>query len=68
MPQQISKKILIYFFLFIVFGSLNNKNLVNFQFPNIENIDIQGLAIENKEFQKSQISPMIAIAYTSWSA
>ena len=53
MPQQISKKILIYFFLFIVFGSLNNKNLVNFQFSNIENIDIQGLAIENKEFQKS---------------
>ena len=53
MPQQISKKILIYLFLFIIFGSLNNKNLVNFQFPNIEDIEIQGLAIENKEFQKS---------------
>ena len=53
MPQQISKKILIYLFLFIVFGSLNNKNLAKFQFPNIENIKIQGLAIENKEFQKS---------------
>ncbi len=53
MPQQISKKILIYLFLFIVFGSLNNKNLAKFQFPNIENIEIQGLAIENKEFQKS---------------
>ena len=53
MPQQISKKILTYLFLFIVFGSLNNKNLAKFQFPNIENIKIQGLAIENKEFQKS---------------
>jgi len=53
MPQQISKKILVYFFLFIIFGSLNNKNLAKFQFPNIENIEIQGLVIENKEFKKS---------------
>ena len=53
MPQQISKKILVYFFLFIIFGSLNNKNLAKFQFPYIENIEIKGLAIENKEFQKS---------------
>ena len=53
MPQQISKKILVYIFLFIIFGSLNNKNLAKFQFPNIENIEIQGLVIENKEFKKS---------------
>ena len=53
MPQQINKKILVYFFLFIIFGSLNNKNLSKFQFPYIENIEIKGLAIENKEFQKS---------------
>ena len=53
MPQQISKKILIYIFLFIIFGSLNNKNLAKFKFPNIENIKIQGLVIENKEFQRS---------------
>ncbi len=53
MPQQISKKILVYFFLFIIFGSLNNKNLAKFKFPYIENIEIKGLAIENKEFQKS---------------
>ena len=53
MPQQISKKILIYFFLFIIFGSLNNKNLAQLKFPNIEKIKIEGLAIENKEFQKS---------------
>ena len=53
MPQQISKKILVYFFLFIIFGSLNNKNLAQLKFPNIEKIEIEGLETENKEFQKS---------------
>ena len=53
MPQQISKKILVYFFLFIIFGSLNNKNLAQLKFPNIEKIKIEGLKTENKEFQKS---------------
>ncbi len=53
MPQQISKKILVYFFLFIIFGSLNNKNLAKLKFPNIEKIKIEGLEVENKEFQKS---------------
>ena len=52
MPQQISKKILAYFFLFIIFGSLNNKNFTQLKFPNIEKIKIEGLKIENKEFQK----------------
>ena len=53
MPHQISKKILVYFFLFIIFGSLNNKNLAQLKFPNIEKIEIEGLETENKEFQKS---------------
>ena len=53
MPQQISKKILVYIFLFVVFGSLNNKNLAKLKFPNIEKIKIEGLVIENKKFQKS---------------
>ena len=53
MPQQISKKILVYVFLFIIFGSLNNKNLAQLKFPNIEKIKIEGLEVENKEFQKS---------------
>jgi Cell division septal protein len=53
MPQQISKKILVYLFLFIIFGSLNNKNLAQLKFPNIEKIEIEGLETENKEFQKS---------------
>ena len=53
MPQQISKKILVYFFLFVIFGSLNNKNLAQLKFPNIKEIKIEGLEIKNKEFQKS---------------
>ncbi|MBD1162682.1 FtsQ-type POTRA domain-containing protein [Pelagibacterales bacterium SAG-MED12] len=53
MPQQISKKILVYFFLFIIFGSLNNKNLAQLKFPNIKKIKIEGLEVENKELQKS---------------
>ena len=53
MPQQISKKILVYFFLFVIFGSLNNKNLAQLKFPNIKKIKIEGLEVENKEFQKS---------------
>ena len=52
MPQQINKKILVYFFLFVIFGSLNNKNLAQLKFPNIEKIEIEGLETENKELQK----------------
>ena len=53
MPQQISKKILVYFFLFVIFGSLNNKNLSQLKFTNIKKIKVEGLEIKNKEFQKS---------------
>ena len=50
MPQQISKKISLYLFLFLLLGSLNNKNLVNIEFPKIKKIDVQGLQIINDEF------------------
>ena len=53
MRQRKSKKILLYFFLFIIFGSLNNKNLAQLKFPNIEKIKIEGLEVENEELQKS---------------
>ena len=43
MHQQKSKKIIIYFFLFIIIGSLNNKNLMNFKFTKINEISIEGL-------------------------
>ena len=50
MPQQISKKIFLYLFLFLILGSLNNKDLVNIEFPKIKKIDVQGLQIINDEF------------------
>ena len=46
MHQQVSKKILVYFFLFIIFGTLNNKNFTNSEIFRINNINVTG--IENK--------------------
>ena len=53
MPRQISKKIFLYLFLFILLTTLSNKNLINFQFPNINQIDILGFdQRENNELSK----------------
>ncbi len=43
MPQTKSKKILLYFFLFLLIGTINNKNLNNLEFAKIENINVSGL-------------------------
>ncbi len=48
MRQQISKKIFIYLFLFIVFGTVNNLNLNKENFPNINTINIKGLKDDEK--------------------
>ena len=48
MHQQINKRILFYFFLFIIFGTLNNKNLIKFEFLKIDKINIYGIDVENK--------------------
>ena len=48
MQQRKSKKILIYFFLLLVVGSINNINLNGLKFKNINNININGLDIKNK--------------------
>jgi len=48
MRQQISKRILIYFFLFTIFGTLNNKNNTNFEFLKLDKINIYGIDTENK--------------------
>jgi len=48
MQQRKSKKILIYFFLLLVVGSINNINLNGLKFQNINNIKITGLDINNK--------------------
>ena len=50
MPQQINKKILLYFFLFIILGTINNKNLNKFEFPKINRINISGFETHNNNF------------------
>ena len=44
MRRQIGKKILIYFFLFLIVGSVNNTTFIRVQFENIKNIQISGLS------------------------
>ena len=47
MHQRISKKnILIYIFLFILLGTINNKELNMFKFPKINKIEVSGLSDE----------------------
>ena len=43
MHQKKGKKILIYFFLFLIVGSINNTTLTKVQFEKIKNIQISGL-------------------------
>ena len=38
-----NKKILLYLFLFLLFGTFNNKNLNNFEIPKINNIKVSGM-------------------------
>jgi len=49
MPQRKSKKILIYFFLLIIVGSINNITINNFKIEKIKNINILGLDNIDKE-------------------
>jgi cell division protein FtsQ len=48
MRQRKSKKILAYFFLLLVVGSINNINFNDLKLQNINNINIVGLDIEDK--------------------
>ncbi len=47
MPQQKSRKILIYFFLFLMIGTLNNKNLLKINFIKLDTITVTGLEEKN---------------------
>ena len=49
MHQQKSRKILLYFFLFLIIGTLNNKNLNKLNFVKIHTINIVGLE-ENSNY------------------
>ena len=53
MLLQKGKKSLIYFFLFILVGSINNTKLSNIKFENIKNIKVSGLEnIENQNLNQ----------------
>ena len=43
MPQRKGKKILIYFFLLLLFGSINNDTINSLKFENIKHINVLGL-------------------------
>ena len=43
MPQRKGKKILIYFFLLLLVGSINNNSINSLKFENIKNINVLGL-------------------------
>ncbi len=55
MQKRKSKKILIYFFLLLVVGSINNISFNGLKFQNINNINITGLDIKNKLILLKQI-------------
>ena len=55
MHIQKNKKIFIYFFLFILLGSLNNKTLKNTNFSKIKNINVLGLSYEENLYIANQI-------------
>ena len=47
MPQQKSRKILIYIFLFLIIGTLNNKDLTKSNFIKLNTITVSGLKEKN---------------------
>ncbi len=52
MLQQINKKILLYLFLFIILGTINNKNLEKFDFPKIDLIQFDRSEVDDNNFLK----------------
>lgn len=46
MPHQKSKRILLYIFIFLLIGTINNKDFKNLQFPKIDQINVTGLSNE----------------------
>ena len=55
MPQRKGKKILIYFFLLLLVGSINNDTINNFKFENIKNINVLGLGHNDNQVLLSNI-------------
>ena len=49
MPQRKGKKILIYFFLLLLVGSINNNSINSLKFEKIKNINVLGLGHNNNQ-------------------
>ena len=56
MLQLINSRIIIYFFLFTILSTLNNQNLVNKNFPKIDNIEILGLSNKEKKVLMNKLA------------
>ena len=55
MQQQKSKKILLYIFLFLIIGSINNKNFDDLEFTKIKEISVSGLDDQNNYKMKDNL-------------
>ena len=55
MPQRKGKKILVYFFLLLLVGSINNDTINNFKLENIKNINVLGLGHNDNQVLLSNI-------------
>ena len=58
MRKQKSKKVFIYFFLFLSIVSLNNKNLINANFVQVNKISIKGLDEKSNLLIKKEINKL----------
>ena len=58
MPQRKGKKILIYFFLLLLVGSINNNTINTLKFENIKNINVLGLGHNDNEVLLNNITDL----------
>ena len=58
MHQRKSKKVLFYFFLFVIISSINNVSLSNVNFNKVQNINVSGLSKDENELLLNQIKKL----------
>ena len=58
MHQRKSKKVLVYFFLFVLISSINNVSLSSINFNKIQNINVSGLSKDENKLLLNQIKKL----------
>ncbi len=58
MLHQKSKRILLYIFIFLLIGTINNKDFKNLQFPKIDQINVTGLSNEKNIKISESLEPL----------